>query len=468
MASKYVANLDNKFVKLPNTTLGTYNSWDAHLTARLVKPLLEEVTNNNQRDYYLSHVAPLQEAVVAMSRRGMLLDTAARSKYIQELIITLKEVDNVIVYLSGDPDFNPRSPIQRAAWLYDKIGILPQKGRSTDQEALTRALRKLRVKDKLAGAEDAIHCLFHRSRLDTILRRYMPMTPGHDGRIRPRVKMAKIKTNRLACSDPPMQQIPPEARKVFIPAPGKLFLSVDYSQLEARLLAHFSNDEKSLAVFASGGDVHRANAAELFDCDPISISDAQRDYGKAFLYRICYGGEGSEKEKTFCPCVRWGCASSLPATVDLTREQKLAAEARWFREHDAVRVYQRDLVDFVRRKHYYDHPLGGRRYFAAPFDSELERELKNEPMQRGGAILMARAQIRLHNEFNAPIVLQMHDEFLLEVPEKELSTWAEIVQDVMQTPIPELNNATIKTDVAVGRNWGKYKPTTNPDGMRDL
>lgn len=471
--SKFAVNTNNKFLKLPNYVLGVYNAWDAHNTARLVKPLIDQLKRNQQWEFYVSHVEPLQEAVVAMSRRGILLDKDARIKYRKSLRDELYECDSYLVAANGNPKFDPNSDMQVAKWLFSarpdglglKVAKLTDKSKkpSVDQESLTRVLRGLRKMD--AHALPVLHALFHRSRIATILDRYMKIEAGFDGRVRPRVKMAKAKTTRFAYADPALQQFPPEARIMFVAKPGHVFLSVDYSQLEAQLLARFANDIKSVEVFDSGGDVHRDNASDLFIKPPPSISDAERNYSKSFLYRISYGGEGSEKEKTFCPCERWGCGAKLPDTLKLTRAQKLEAETRWFAKHHAVRVYQRDLCDQVKRFHFYDHPLGGRRYFTSTWGAELERELKNEPMQRGGAILMARAQIALHYEYDAPIILQMHDEFILEVPEHELPMWVKRVQEIMERPVGELGGAIIRTDAEWGYNWGK-KTEDNPRGIR--
>jgi len=275
--------------------------------------------------------------------------------------------------------------------------------------------------------------------------------------------MAKAKTLRFAYQDPALQQFPPEARHIFIAKPGHIFLSVDYRQVEARLLAYFSEDKAAIKVFNEGGDCHTENAKDLFA--ESTITKAQRYYSKSFLYRITYGGQGSDKEKTYCPCAQWGCDKKLPDTLSLTKADKLAAESRWFAKHSAVQLYQNRLYSEITKTGFYDHPLGSRRHFATPYGAELRREVMNEPMQRGGALLMARAQITLDSHL-APIILQMHDEFLLEIPESDLAWWGEEVQEVMERPILELGGVQFPTDVEWGYNWGSQTPE-NPRGMRE-
>ena len=333
---------------------------------------------------------------------------------------------------------------------------------SCDQEALTGILRKLRKKD--AHAVPFLHALFHRSRLQTIDERYMDFDVGSDGRVRAQVKMAQAKTFRLAYQRPALQQFVPEIRHIFVAREGHVYLSRDYSQLEAKLLAYMSHDTVSIAVFESGGDVHLANAIDLFQKD--TITKVERDYAKSYLYKICYGGIGSEKERTYCPCVQWGCAAKMPSVVDLKRDDKLAMEKRWFAIHSAVPKFQRELIEQVKRKHYYEHPLGGRRYFTSPMSAQLEREIMNFPMQYGNAVLMARAQIDL-DELGAPIVLQMHDEFLLEVPIDKVEFWAEKTRHIMEWPVREFEFVEFSTDLAIGTNWGPCT-LTNPNGLREI
>ncbi len=336
--SKYSGNTDNKFLKLSDDTIGVYNAWDSYNTARLVGPLLTELRDNKQLEHYCAHVEPLQTAVVNMQARGLLCSRQAKSLYRSTLRVELQDVDSCLdswyKHRIGGAgklvSFNPNSPKQVAAHLFGSyedggLGLLPSKaiktGYSVDQEALTGILRKLRKKDE--HAIPFLHALFHRSRLQTIDERYLDFDIDPDGRVRPQVQMAKAKTFRLAYREPPLQQFVPEIRHMFVAKPGYVFLSRDYSQLEAKLLAYMSGDQVSIKGFEAGQDAHRRNAIDLFN-PTLDITKGERDYAKSFLYRIIYGGAGSEKERTSCPCTQWGCASKLPPVVDLKRADKLA------------------------------------------------------------------------------------------------------------------------------------------------
>ena len=248
-------------------------------------------------------------------------------------------------------------------------------------------------------------------------------------------------------------------------------------------MAILSGDSESQEVFNSQGDVHAANARDLFGYSEdewgaleSSLRKATRNYAKAFLYRISYGGEGStDKAKVFCPCPK--CAHRYPPTLALKKAEILETEKRWFQRHPAVRQFHRELLSSVKQKGYYESPLGVRRFIAAKWGSELEREVKNLPMQMTAALLMNRAQVRLDqgwdiarigmSNMGAPICLQMHDEFLLEVPEEAVEVWTTHVQQVMESPVPELDGAVFPTDVKVGRNWGDWS-TDNPEGLKEV
>jgi len=311
-------------------------------------------------------------------------------------------------------------------------------------------MRTLRKKD--AKNLPVLLALFHRSRLRTIYQRYLNLEPDPDGRVRAQVKMYGTKTMRFSYSEPALQQFPPEARHVFKAAEGYTLLQADYSQMEARLLAYFAGDQPSIEVFESGGDVHRQNASDLFGVEITQVGKPGRLFAKTFLYGISYGGSvDTMKTKLFCPCPK--CEASVPPTLQLKRTDMKSAEDRWHRIHRRVTEFQDETAQFVRKHHYYESPLGARRYIAKPWGAELSRELKNLPMQFGGALLMNQRQVWL-DQLGCPIVLQMHDSFLLEVPDHMVDHWAEKVKTVMESPIEGLKGVSIPTDIETGRDWG--------------
>ena len=469
---KYSVNTSHAFLQLPDETLGVYNAHDTYNTAALVKPLMEGVRESGNWEYYINVMEPLQYAVIDMQKRGLLLDKPALKAYRKKVTRELNECDQIILAADTSGGLHkptPKypngigSPKRLGKFLFGVLGLKSPKRTetgldSTDQDTLFRLLRDLRKKDE--HARDILLALFHRSRLKTIAQRYLKLDPDPDGRVRAKVKMYGTKTYRFAYAEPALQQFPPEARHIFVAQEGNILLSVDYSQLEARILAYLSRDQPAQRTFERGDDIHEANTRDLFSMgEQEGVEKNARNYSKAFLYRITYGGEASLKQKLYCPCPK--CESLNPPLLKLKREEVLASEARWFAKHPAVRKFHTELAIECRRNKRYVSPLGVTRHFSQPWGNDLERELKNCPMQMGGAVLMNRSQIRLFQLFlRAPINLQMHDSFLLEVPECEVDDWALIVKRVMETPVPELDGAVFPVDCEVGKNWGEMEKWT--------
>lgn len=472
MASKYATNTDHLFLQLPDETLGVYNCWDSYQTAKLVKPLLAEAKERGNLPYILDVMEPLQTAVMNMQARGMMLDTDALRTYRNTVRADLDAADHII--LQADPTGELRKPTPKYSnsigsphrlgnFLFGTLGLKPPKKtsagmNSTDQETLYRLLRTLRKKD--ADARPILMALFHRSRLKTIYQRYLKLEPDPDGRVRAQVKMYGTKTMRFSYSEPALQQFPPEARHVFKASDGHTLLQADYSQLEARILAYLSGDTPSIHVFESKGDVHNQNAADLFGVGPDQVTKPHRNFAKAFLYGLSYGGDvDTMKTKLFCPCPK--CEAVVPPTLKLKRADLKVAEEKWHRIHRRVAKFQDETAKFVRTHHYYESPMGARRYISKPWGADLSRELKNLPMQFGGALLMNQRQVWL-DRLDCPIVLQMHDSFLLEVPDNMVDHWVQKVKTVMESPIEGLNGVCIPTDIETGRNWGALEAWKEP------
>lgn len=467
------ANTDYRWLQVADEPCGRYNLYDCWFTALLLPALLADARDLGQEMWWAEHGSPFQHAVLAMSQRGLLLDGGALVSLRTSVLSELNESDAAIRRAADEAKFEytdkfPNSRAQVAKFLFDTLGLRPskvtEKGRrpSVDQDALTRVLRDLRVKEE--QHRWVLFDLFHRTRLATLVQRYLDVEAEADGRLRPVVKMNHVKTWRLAYANPALQQWPDEIRRIVVAAPGHLFLSADYSQLEARIMAYYSGDEPSIRVFEDGGDPHAANAADLFNIPLSEVTEHARGYAKTWLYRQMYGGTAvSGDKKLFCPCPR--CASKMPSTLHLSPKDAAWNEERWHARHPAVKRWQAAVANEVRATHRFPLLLGGYRYIAAPWSRDLERELKNIPMQSGGARIMIRSQNELHAQ-EAPIVLQHHDSFLLEVPDAEVGFWARRVRAVMEEPVefPGGRKVAFPIDIKVGRNWGR-RSGENPGGL---
>jgi DNA polymerase-1 len=303
--------------------------------------------------------------------------------------------------------------------------------------------------------------MFHRSKVNTIVTRYLKMYP-RGGRIFPNVKFCGTETERLAYSGPAVQQYPVQGRwlkirSMFRASPGHLFVSADYKQLEARLLAVLANDKVSLEAFTRGDDIHIVNALDLFMYEAAQFfgmneqqREGARNYAKSFLYKISYGGAAELlKAKAFCPCPL--CAADIPPIANLSRDAARNAGDRWFARHRPVLAFRTALERDITARHYWESPLGGRRWLFAPW-KEAAREAYNLPMQWIASQIVRRAMRRLHDAA-APMILQMHDQIVLEVPAGEAESWRERLVEAMEQPVAELGGTVFPTDSSIGERW---------------
>jgi DNA polymerase I len=468
-------NTDHKWLNLPDETMQVYNCFDTLATVRAAKGLRQTLTETGQLHYFESRVWPLVEPILAMQRRGIPVCRDTLNAYRESVRLELAEtVTSVERLIPNGARFNLNSPPQRASLLYDTCGLkVPpptrdRPARSTNQAAMTWIIQHLRKRDE--PFRGVLEGLFHRSRLNTILSRYLDFAI-RDDRVFPRIKLTGAETGRLAYADPAIQQYPEEVRVIFKTKPGNVLLGADYSQIEARILAILSQDRASIEVFEAGGDVHAANARDLFGLTPVQWSDLSpklvkeyRNFAKAFLYGISYGGNPETlKTKLFCPCPR--CVAKVPPTATLGKDEVVRASQRWFHIHAPVPRWRDALVESVRYSKTYTNPMGRKRYFCAPYPEYL-RELYNCPMQSTAAEIINDATIRLH-KLNAPLILQHHDALVLEVPEAEVQFWGRVLKAEMERSVPELGDAVFPVDLTWGSSWGSLKSLDLVDAERN-
>ncbi len=453
----FTVNTNHKWLNIPDNTLGVYNAWDCLATIRLHKALNVEMLERKQLGHYRDVYWPLVAPVMALAKRGLRVDQWALEETKKNIAKELRETEEPLLALV--PDINLNAPIQRAKLLYDTLGLVCKRltstgARSTDVYALDYALRNLRKKDQ--DAIPFLHALFHRSRLNTIATRYLKLTPDSYGKVYPDIKLT-VETLRFAYADPPIHQIPKEIRNLIRPDPGNAFIALDYSQLEARILAILSADTGSLRAFKQGEDIHRANARDLFDYTEEELNELHpsslegtRNYAKTFLFGISYGGRSETlKAKLYCPCER--CSTKVPPTLEIPTQRRAELEEAWYRKHQAVLEWRKALVAQVRRSKSYTTRFGYTRKFSAPVNSILP-EIYNCPMQSNAAGLMNQRFIRLAKAGLVPAI-QMHDENILEAPKAEAAGVAERAKEIMEAPSPELDGYSFPVTVKIGDNW---------------
>jgi DNA polymerase-1 len=279
----------------------------------------------------------------------------------------------------------------------------------------------------------------------------------HTHRVHTNFNQTGSVTGRLASQDPNLQNIPTRTetgRKVrlgFIASPGHVLLSVDYSQIELRIVAHMAHDEAMLQAFREGQDIHAATAAAIYDVPLSQVTKDQRRHAKAINFGLIYGMS----------------SFGLSRSTDLTLAEAENFVKDYFQHFPGVKKYLDGIRVLAARQGYVETMLGRRRYFpnlAKPVNIAMrnreEREAINAPIQGTAADIMKIAMIHLHSalsesKLNAKILLQVHDELVLEVPNDELKTAVQLVRKVMgnayQLDIPLL------TEARSGENWGNMQ-----------
>jgi DNA polymerase-1 len=438
------------FSQVDLDTACRYAAEDADITLRLheaLQPMLDTVPALKR--VYEEIEVPLAPILAGMERKGVLIDVDELRKQSQELGKRMHELQQQ-AYAEAGCAFSLDSPKQLQAILFDQLGLraklkTPKGQPSTNEEALEaiaddhalprlildyRGLAKLRstYTDKLAQ-----------------------MVNPRTGRVHTCYHQAAVATGRISSSDPNLQNIPvrtDEGRRIraaFIAPPGWLVMAADYSQIELRIMAHLSGDEALLRAFKSGGDVHRATAAEVFGVAPEDITLNQRRAAKAINFGLMYGMS----------------AFGLARQLGIDRGEASDYMARYFSRFAGVRAFMDATREQAHRDGYVETIFGRRLYLEnlkarnQALRSGAERAAVNAPMQGSAADIIKRAMIAmgsyLCDRTDAHMLMQVHDELVFEVQEDAVDTMRQAVIEHM-SGAAELA-VPLVVDVGVGANW---------------
>ena len=429
----------------------TYAAEDADVTLRVHHVLHPRFANEpGLSRIYHDIEMPARQVIWQIERNGILVDADVLSKQSHEMGQKIMALETQAYELAGQP-FNLASPKQLGDILFNKLGLPVKKktasgAPSTDEEVLTELALDYPLPKLL---------LEHRS-LSKLKGTYTDKLPrminAQTGRVHTHFSQAAVVTGRLASSDPNLQNIPvrsEEGRKIrtaFIAPAGSSIASADYSQIELRIMAHLSGDERLLDAFAHGEDVHKATAAEIFGVTPLEVGPDQRRVAKSINFGLIYGMS----------------AFGLARQLGLERSAAQTYIDRYFARYPGVARYMEEARNTVRELGYVETVFGRRLWLPEIRSSNgnrrqaAERAAINAPMQGTAADLIKLAMVAVQDwleksGLKSKLVLQVHDELLLEVPDEEL-------MDV-RTHLPRLMGqvAELKVplvvEVGVGPNW---------------
>ena len=430
-----------------------YSAEDADVTLQLHQVLYPQIERDEKlQGVYRDIEMRAMEVLFAMERQGVLLDAALLEQQSRELGEKMIDLENRVHQEAGQP-FNLNSPRQLQEILFERRGLPVRKKTpggqpSTDEDvlqelALDHPLPKMILEYRgLAKLKS------------TYTDKLPKMVNRTTGRVHTNYGQAVAVTGRLASNDPNLQNIPVRTaegrriREAFIAPPGSVIVSADYSQIELRIMAHLSQDGGLLRAFAAGEDVHRHTAAEVFGVESSAVTSEQRRYAKVINFGLIYGMSA------------FGLASQL----GIERSAAQQYMERYFQRYPGVKEYMERTRDSARNLGYVETVFGRRLYLPEIKSSTgarrqgAERAAINAPMQGTAADLIKLAMIAVHSwiersQIRSRLIMQVHDELVLEVPEGEL--------EILRQELPKLMASVAKLDVPLvvdigaGPNWEK-------------
>ncbi|WP_251448978.1 DNA polymerase I [Vermiculatibacterium agrestimuris] len=395
---------------------------------------------------------PLCPVLAEMERAGVLVDRRALAQFGEMLDERLKADEAAIYALAGE-QFNINSTQQLGHILFDKLGLPPVKKTKTGYSTNAEVLEKLR------GQHDIIDLILEYRQYAKLKSTYvdgLDKVIEEDGRIRTSFQNTVTATGRLSSTEPNLQNIPvrtelgAKLRYMFVAAAGNVLVDADYSQIELRLLAHIAGDTAMQAAFLSGEDVHTATAAQVFGVDTKDVTHEMRRRAKAVNFGIVYGIS----------------AFSLSEDIHVPVYEAKEYMERYLTTFDGVAGYQTRIVEEAKDRGYVTTLMGRRRWLPELKSSNYnlrafgERVALNMPIQGTAADVIKLAMIRVRNAMKqaglkAKLILQVHDELIVECPEEE----AEQVKTLLSREMEDAVHYAVplRADAAVGKSWGEAK-----------
>jgi len=428
-----------------------YAAEDADITLRLHQTLYPGIQKEERLNYIYREIEmPVLDVLFEIERNGVLLDYKLLQRQSHELGEKLQTLEQQAHTLAGQP-FNLNSPKQIQEILFTQLKLpvikkTPTGVPSTDEDVLQQLALDYPLPKLLLDYRGL-------AKLKSTYTDKLPlMMDRNTGRVHTNYAQAVAVTGRLASSDPNLQNIPVRTsegrriREAFIAPPGHKIVSADYSQIELRIMAHISQDEGLLKAFAAGEDIHRATAAEILGIPLDQVDQEQRRYAKVINFGLIYGMS------------EFGLASQL----GIERSAARAYMERYFARYPGVDTYMRQTREKARQLGYVETVLGRRLWLPEINNANgnrrqgAERAAINAPMQGTAADIIKLAMISVRNwlhqeRLNSKLIMQVHDELVLEVPDDEVAlvknTLPECMGNVLQLDVPLL------IEVGVGDNW---------------
>jgi DNA polymerase-1 len=439
-----------------------YAAADAYVVLRLMPELESELKERHADKLFRELEMPLVSVLANMEMQGVALDIDFLSHMSKDLSQRLVVIEKEIYEAVGKP-FNLNSPQQLSEALFERLRIAPAD--RTHRTATGFYSTAADVLEAMRGEYPVVDLVLEYRELSKLKSTYLDALPAQvnplTGRVHTSFNQTGSVTGRLASSDPNLQNIPirteigRQVRKAFIASPDDYMLSVDYSQIELRIVAHMANDEAMLNAFRAEQDIHAATAAAIYGVPLEKVDKDQRRRAKGVNFGLIYGMS----------------AFGLTRYADLTLAEAEDFMSAYFKRFPGVKNYLDGMRRLAAEQGYVETLLGRRRYFPALKNlsdrnqrNREEREAINAPIQGTAADIMKIAMIRLPDALGkagleARMTLQVHDELVLECPVQELARTASVVKTIMESAYQLA--VPLSTDARYGPNWDQMEPV-NP------
>ena len=428
-----------------------YASEDADISLKLyehIEPLVQKEAKLAK--LYSEIEGPLIYTLGDIERNGVLIDSEKLSQQSKELEAKILKLESKVQKNAGE-DFNLGSPKQLQEILYEKLGLPVIKKTPKGQPSTSEA-----VLQELSMDFPIVHDILSYRAISKLKSTYTDKLPkminSNTGRVHTSYHQAVTATGRLSSSDPNLQNIPiisEEGRRIreaFIAPEGYKILAADYSQIELRIMAHLSKDQGLMDAFAKGQDIHQATAAEIFSINIDDVTPNQRRSAKAINFGLIYGMS----------------AFGLSKQLQITRAEAQNYIEQYFERYPGVKNYMDETKSSAKQNGYVETVLGRRLYLADIESSNYqrrqyaERSAINAPMQGTAADLIKMAMTDLHSKIrneslDAKIIMQVHDELVIEVNENQLDELSDLTVNIM-ADIFKLD-VDLKVDADIGNNW---------------
>ena len=424
----------------------------AALAAALYRALAPKLEELDMHELYYGLELPLCPVLAEMERAGMLVDRRALADF-GILLDGRIQADEALIYELAGEEFNINSTQQFGRILFDKLGLPPVKKTKTGYSTNADVLEKLRDKHPIV---EAVLDYRQLAKMKSTYVDGLTKVIAADGRIHTSFQNTVTATGRLSSTEPNLQNIPvrtelgAELRKMFVAPAGRVLVDADYSQIELRLLAHIAGDEHMIAAFRTGEDIHTVTASQVFGVPPEQVTHEMRRRAKAVNFGIVYGISDF----------------SLSQDIGVTRAEAKAYMEKYFEKYSGVHAYMTQVVERAKADGYVSTLMGRRRWLPELKSSNFnlrsfgERVALNMPIQGTAADLIKKAMLRVDGRLRregleARLVLQVHDELIVECPEGEAEQvqrlLAEEMEHVAELAVP------LTAEAHAGKSWAEAK-----------